>query len=209
MGVMLNIEQCWRFKANTSLTENALTSQHMPVEKPSASDQHLVIAFAELAARTGWKASSLRLFCESHAISKADALAMWPHGIRSIAWRLNEYADSKTLANFEAFGPLPLSEVMLKRFAENEWLRSSVGALARSDAMHPINTLARTASTAKIMWRCQNNAAPDSFFGKRVRVCALVVLYSACVLVWLGDKSLSKSGLTRAVRWSALMLGAR
>ncbi len=164
-----------------------------------------VIAFASMAARTGWSRTTLDHFCAAHGISEEERLQRWPSGVRSLGRQFNQHADAATLAHFDRAGPLPLSEVMRRRFDDNEHLKRAVRSLAWSDARHPLDTLARTARTAELMWRCQDRPLRASSVFYPLRVWALVVLYSACVMIWLGGRD---STLRAAVRVSARALGA-
>lgn len=164
-----------------------------------------LIAFALMAASAGWSGPTLDRFCAAHGISETERRRRWPDGIRSLGRQFNQHADAVTLAGFERVGPLPLSEVMLMRFRENENLKSAVRSLAWSDARHPLDTLARTAHTAKLMWRCQDRPLRASSVFYPLRLWGLVALYSACVMIWLGGHDRT---LRAAARLSARILGA-
>jgi hypothetical protein len=164
----------------------------------------LIIEFAHIAETHGWKPSTLRSFCTANGISPADMRALWPRGIRSVARQLNAQADAVMIARARVLGSSTLSGLILGRFADNGPLKGAVGSLARSDAMHPIDTLARTAQTARAMWQCLGICNPQPGGPGWLRVWALTIMYSMFVLVWLTDRSRSQ----RAV-WSAVHFGVR
>lgn len=152
-------------------------------------------AFAAFAA-SGWKEAALQAFCDQQGISREQQRAWWPKGVRSIAWDLNAAADEEMERNWPEGAP-SLAAIFEQRFKANETLRASVGQLAKSDFLHPVNTLARTAATARHMLALRN--LRPSFW----RVSRLVAAYSATVLVWVGDRSEARA---RTARTSALFL---
>lgn len=185
------------------LTQSQMTASHSIIK-----DADLVLAFAQEAGNNGWNTAAFRRFCFARGISAEEMHARWPAGVRSLGWDLNHYADNVMSARFDKTGPAPLSKIILDRFDDNAPIKQAVRHLAQSDAFHPVDTLARTARTAKAMWRFQDRPMPRSVFGQRVKTWSLVVLYSACVLVWLADGSISQQPLRRAIRLSVKILGA-
>lgn len=181
-----------------------MTLEPLPLECPP----ELVSEFAHMAATHGWKPSTLRTFCAANNISPTDMHARWPQGIRSVARQFNAQADLVMIARANALGTMTLSRLILERFADNEPLKRAVGSLARSDALHPFDTMARTAQTARAMWRCLSLSKTPPGGPGWLRVWGLTVMYSACVLVWLGDRSTSQVAVRWAVRLGVRALGA-
>jgi hypothetical protein len=134
--------------------------------------------------------------------------AQWPRGIRSVAWQFNAQADALMIARAGALGEPTLSGLILRRFADNETLKGAVGSLARSDAMHPLDTLARTAQTASAMWQCLGFSSVKPRRPGWLRLWGLTIMYSACVLVWLADGSRSQRAVRSAVHLGVRILGA-
>lgn len=161
----------------------------------------LAVAFAEGPGRTGWTVTALSAFSVAHGLSPNRQQVMWPRGVRSVGHDLNAWADAEMVAEFEREGARPLSEVIATRFAAHYRLKPAVGQLARSDAFHPLDTLRRTHATALAMWRCAGEP-PNG------RSWPLVLLYSACVLVWLADPEPLSPRLRRVVNASTRLLGA-
>lgn len=158
-------------------------------------------AFAAFAT-DGWTEATLQAFCAQRDISKEQRQALWPRGVRSIAWDLNAAADQEMVQHWPQGAPL-LAAIFEQRFKANENLRSSVGQLAKSDLFHPFNTLARTAQTARGMLQLRN--LRPSFW----RVSRLVAAYSAAVLVWIGDQSEGRVRTARASRRYLALAGFR
>ncbi|WP_426269381.1 hypothetical protein ACN9MB_14540 [Dyella kyungheensis] len=169
----------------------------------------LIIEFAHIAATHGWKRSTLRSFCTANGISLAGMRAQWPMGIRSVARQLNAQADAVMVARARVLGSPTLSGLILGRFADNEPLKGAVGRLAQSDAMHPFDTLARTARTARAMWQCLSVRNPRTGGPGWLRVWALTIMYSVFVLVWLTDRSISQKAVRTAVHFGVRLLGER
>lgn len=177
--------------------------------EPASATKEAEVAFAAIAAREGWREATLDRFCVEYGISDAQRRLRWPEGIRTIGWRLNELADATMLSHLKRSGPLPLSEVLHRRFRDNEPLRRSVRRLACSDAFHPLDTWVRTARTADLMWQCQDEPLSASDSRLRLRRWALVILYSGCVIVWLAERPGRGKALRAAIRLTIIALGAR
>jgi hypothetical protein len=173
------------------------------------STPELVREFAQLAGTRGWKFATLTSFCAANDISPLEMRGLWPKGIRSVAWQLNERADSAMLDRSGVLGTATLSELILTRFADNESLKTSVRNLALSDALHPLDTLARTARTAGNMWRCLRRPGFESGDPGWIRVWGLTFMYSACVVVWLLDQSKSQRAVRAAIDLGVRALGAK
>ncbi|WP_281849548.1 hypothetical protein [Dyella sp. GSA-30] len=180
-----------------------MTASHSTIK-----DEALVLAFAQEAGHDGWNTTALRRFCFARGLSAEEMHARWPAGARSLGWDLNHYADNVMSVRFDTRGPAPLSEIILNRFNDQTPIKRAVRRLAQSDALHPVDTLTRTAQTARAMWRFQDRPMPRSILGRQFKTWSLVVLYSACVLVWLADGSISQQLLRRAIRLSVKILGA-
>lgn len=168
-----------------------------------------VLAFADLAASHGWSAATLQIFCDRNHISAEEQRRRWPRGVRSLAHEFNANADARTLAACDPLSPPPLSAVLLRRFRDNEPHKRAVLSLARSDLLHPLDTLRRTAQSAGVFWRCQDAPLPRSRGGRDLKSALLVLLYSAAVLVWLCDRPSDYGRLRKAIRFIASVLGAR
>jgi len=183
--------------------QSQMTASHSTIK-----DEDLVLAFARQAGHDGWNTTAFRRFCFARGLSAEEMHARWPMGARSLGWDLNHYADNVMSARFDKMGPAPLSEIILNRFDDHASIKQAVRRLARSDAFHPMDTLTRTAQTARAMWRFQDRPMPRSILGRQFKTWSLVVLYSACVLVWLADSTISQQPLRRAIRLSVKILGA-
>jgi hypothetical protein len=96
-----------------------------------------------------------------------------------------------------------LTEVILWRFEDNAASAVAVRQLAREDLWRPIDTLGRTALTARAMLACRGATAGP------LRAGVLTVAYCGCVLVWLGDLSPRKDLARRAVPRFLAMIGQR
>lgn len=165
-------------------------------------DERLQLAeeFAAEASVTGWTGDSLSTFCRSRNISPETQKVLWPRGVRSASWDLNDAADAQMLQAWEGRRP-SLCEVLLQRFSDNEPLRASVAALARCDALHPLDTLSRTAQTAARMLRISGGDAGW------VHVWLLTLSYSVAVLVWFADHSADRGATRWASRAAAFVAG--
>lgn len=195
---------CWDGVSHPSLPiQSQMTASHSTIE-----DGELVLAFAQDAGHNGWHTTAFRRFCFTRGISAEEMHARWPAGVRSLGWDLNHYADNVMCARFDKTGPAPLSKIILDRFADHAPIKQAVRRLALSDALHPVDTLVRTARTAKAMWRLQDRPMPRSVLARQLKIWSLVVLYSACVLVWLADGSISQRPLRKAIHLSVKILGA-
>jgi hypothetical protein len=113
------------------------------------------------------------------------------------------------IARARVLGSSTLSGLILGRFVDNEPLKGAVGRLAQSDAMHPFDTLARTARTARAMWQCLSVLNPRTDGPGWLRVWALTIMYSVFVLVWLTDCSISQKAVRTAVHFGVRLLGER
>jgi hypothetical protein len=118
--------------------------------------------------------------------------------LRDFGRRLNARADARTAALFRDAPAPTMAEIVLSRFDQNADLKPVVARLALSDLVHPIDTLARTEATARVMW-----AAYGRGRGGVIDRWRLVFAYSACVIAWLLDKSPDQR-LTRGVVRGAL-----
>lgn len=165
-------------------------------------DERLQLAqeFATAASATGWTGEALSAFCRGRGISIEQEELLWPRGVRSVSWDLNEAADAQMLSVWEGGRP-SLRDVLFRRFSDNEPLRSAVGALARSDFLHPLDTLGRTARTAERMLRISGGGA------SKIRIGLLTLSYSGAVLVWLADRSPSRGATRWASRAAAFLAG--
>ena len=162
--------------------------------------RRLAIEFAHYAATAGWTRRALAQFCEQRGIPDSDRDRRWPDGPRSLGWSLNDNADDQMLADLIANGPRPLPQIMLQRFHANAALKSAVRSLAWSDVFGPVGTLRRTAKTANLMGQCSDPTWPPAPPWRFVQVWALVLAYSLCVLVWLGDRTADLRPTGRAIR---------
>lgn len=160
-----------------------------------------------MAARCGWSTTTLDIFCRERGIGDEERRRRWPDGIRSLGRQLNAYADAQTRIAFPVDGATPLSAVLSRRFEANEPLKAAVLRLAASDLLHPLDTLDRTASSAVLFWRCHDHTATRAISG--LRIGALVVLYSAAVLVWFCDRPPAYRRLRSMIRFAAFVLGTR
>lgn len=165
--------------------------------------------FAIYAGTRGWTEDSLRQFCADHGISGDERRKRWPAGVRSVGWELNDFADKNMLDLFVGASQPSMGEIIASRFAQNRDIRPAVARLALSDLWHPIDTLARTRRTARLMWRCYGRSRWSHRLGKVLDCWLLVLVYSVCVSIWLLDKS-ARAVVTRCtVRGSLLMIGLR
>ena len=166
--------------------------------------ESFALEFARSAGRSGWTNDAFRRFCAAHSIEPGEIRRRWPQGVRSAAREFSAMADSRTAERASRAGLAPLSEVLVRRFEENEGFKASVRRLAWSDLFHPVDTFDRTVRTARTMWRCQSEPAPRSVVGAWWLAC----LYSACVLLWLSDRPPYRR-LRRAARLAARLSGTR
>jgi hypothetical protein len=102
-----------------------------------------------------------------------------------------------------------MASIFHSRFAQNRDLRPAVAKLALSDLRHPIDTLARTRKTARLMWRCYGRQRWASRLGNAIDCWLLVLVYSLCVAVWLLDRSADERITAQTVRSSLLIIGLR
>lgn len=170
------------------------------VKAPLPITDAFVNAFAEFAARAGWSQHSLLIFAQT---TGASGLGL--PSLRWIARRLNEIADSRMRESFCDLDALTLERLILARFEQNASLKPAGASLARSDVLHPFDTLGRTAATADLMLElCGDNRMPK--LGRRWR---LVFAYSLCVLVWLFAGQAKHPPAARSVRRSLALFGLR
>ncbi|WP_109126481.1 hypothetical protein [Dyella sp. C11] len=124
-----------------------------------------------------------------------------------MAWQFNAHADAMMIACANALGAPALSGLILRRFADNEPLKGAVRSLARSDAMHPFDTLERTAQTARAMWQCLGLCGAEQRRPSRLRIWGMTIMYSVCVLVWLADGTRSQKAVRSSVHLGVRLLG--
>ena len=163
----------------------------------------IVLEFAQTAAQSGWTDRALNQFCLSRSISLDERQKRWPHGVRSIAWEFNQFADSVMAERICHDRQTDLTKILIQRFRDNEQFKQSVCRLARSDLFHPIGTLRRTLQTARLILGKQ-----DGTVTSLLRVWWLALLYSFCVLLWLVERP-PYSRLRKAVRVTARLVGDR
>ena len=156
--------------------------------------------FAEIAIVDGWNDRTLAQFCRAHLISLNEQRQRWPKGVRSVAREFNDHADRVMLEGMLRDPAASLSEVMLRRFEDNEGFKESVRRLAWSDLFHPIDTFSRTMVTARHMVRGPAATAPIG----QAKIWWLALLYSICVLIWFADRP-PYSRLRRAIDAAARM----
>lgn len=125
-------------------------------------------------------------------------------GLRDFGRALNARADARTAALFRDAPAPTLGEIVLSRFDQNADLKPVVARLALSDLVHPIDTLARTEATARVMW-----AAYGRGRGGAIDRWLLVFAYSACVIAWLLDKSPDQRLTRTVVRGALAVIGVR
>jgi hypothetical protein len=177
-------------------------------EFPSIDATNVSLDYAVSAAETGWSNASLRRFLEARGVA-ADAQRLhWPQGARSAARHLNEVADSEMARRWKAAPSARLSDIVVQRFADNRALRRSVRCLAMSDLVHPFDTLARTAITVDQMMKCRGGYRAASAGGRWRERWALVLAYSALVLIWLADNSPGERNTQASTKWLMRMIGA-
>ncbi|WP_395646819.1 hypothetical protein [Terricaulis sp.] len=163
------------------------------------------LAHAFAASGVSWTDAAVAQFAVQQGLSVAECKTLWPRGARSVAWDLNKSADRAMQRRWRGETP-GLREIVLHRFADNAALKRSIGTLARSDSMHPCNTLARTAETARRMILCAGGYRSAPPLGHFLERWLLVFAYSFCVLVWLADDRADQRATRRAV---TLLIGAR
>lgn len=169
------------------------------------SKQHLAIAYA--AETSNWSAASLEVFLEGRGISRVEQELIWPRGIRSAARGLNDAADEQMCCVWASVREAKLADIIWQRFADNQHLKKSVGMLARSDFFHPIDTLSRTVQTVEHMLQCRGGYRASGPVGRFAERWCLVLVYSASVLVWLGDKSESQNRTRNATHRLLKLIG--
>lgn len=170
---------------------------------------NLALEFAERACTTGWNNATLCRFCAENGISSDARKRRWPAGVRSLGWELNGLADERMLRLFE-YSPAPsMANIFLSRLSQNRELKPAVAKLALSDLRHPVDTLARTRITARLMWRCYARYRWASRLGNAFDCWLLVFAYSLCVIVWLLDRSADERITAQTVRGSLLIIGLR
>jgi len=167
------------------------------------------LEFATYASTSGWTEDALSRFCADRGISSDERSKHWPAGVRSLGWELNELADHNMLDQFTSSSVPCMGDIFLSRFLRNQDLKPAVAKLALSDLRHPIDTLARTRRTARLMWQCYGRPRWSSRLGRGVDTWLLLFAYSLCVVVWLLDKSPGHGITRRTIRGSLLVIGLR
>lgn len=160
----------------------------------------LAMAFATEASEQGWSRSAFEAFCAKRQITPQQQRQLWPRGLRSVARNLNEAADEQMCLAWANVARASLVDIVLRRFADNQSLKPSVARLAKSDLLHPFDTLTRTSQTAERMLLCRGGYRNRTPVGRFVERWSLVVLYSVCVLVWIGDHTDGQLHTDRATR---------
>ena len=127
-----------------------------------------------------------------------------PRGARAFGRKLNATADARMAAAFRDAPATTMTEIVLSRFEQNATLKPVVARLALSDLIHPIDTLTRTAATARVMWACYGRGR-----GGPLDRWLLVLAYSACVLVWLADNAADQRLTRRMVHGALAVIGVR
>lgn len=185
----------WR----SELLATSVAGQPMNRE-PLSNEADLALAFAAEAGERGWSRSTFEAFCVGHHITFEQQQYIWPNGIRSVARSLNEGADQQMLRAWANAERASMVDIILRRFADNQPLKSSVAQLAKSDFLHPFDTLTRTARTAERMLLCRGGYRRSGPVGQFIERWTLVLAYSACVLVWIGDHTEDQRRTDRATR---------
>jgi hypothetical protein len=169
----------------------------------------LSLRYAVAAADIGWSQAAFHEFMDAQGVSTDMQLTLWPHGARSAARIMNTLADDEMNRRWATASNARLADIVQQRFADNRPLKRSVARLALSDLVHPLDTLARTAQTADHMLVCRGGYRATGVMARWCERWALVMAYSACVLVWLADKT-PNEGLTRgAIHHLLAFIGAR
>jgi hypothetical protein len=149
----------------------------------------LSVDYAIAAAEVGWSNETLRAFLDARGISALMQKSLWPDGARSAGRALNAYADAAMVRRHASGPSASLVEIMTQRFADNRSFKRSVRRLAQLDLVHPGDTLSRTARTAEQMIACRGGYRTQGGLGHWLELWLLVLGYSACVLVWLADRT--------------------
>lgn len=160
----------------------------------------LALAFASEAAEAGWSRSAFETFCARHHVGPDERRRFWPQGPRSVARCLNEAADEQMRRAWRDVSRASLADIVLRRFADNHGLKRSVANLARSDLLHPFDTLLRTSRTADQMLLCRGGYRGRGSAARFFERWSLAILYSLCVLIWIGDRTESQTPTKRATR---------
>lgn len=160
----------------------------------------LALTFAAEAGERGWSRSAFDAFCSRNQIAPEEQKRYWPKGLRSVARSLNEAADEEMLRTWAEAGKGSMIDIVLRRFADNLRLKPSVAQLAKSDFLHPFDTLLRTSQTAERMLLCRGGYRSSGRVRRFMERWSLVLAYSACVLVWIGDRTESQRHTDRATR---------
>ncbi|MDO9223772.1 MAG: hypothetical protein Q7U20_08695 [Caulobacter sp.] len=163
----------------------------------------LVEAFAREASRSGWTRATLRRFCADRGIGEAETAERWPDGVRGLGRAFNDDADARMKGALEGLPGLTLTGILMARFAQNADRKGAVARLAWSDLFHPLDTLGRTARTARLMLAMRSEKQGGSATSR------LVLAYCLAVLVWLGDRTVDQRLTRRAVRLGLLLVGLR
>ena len=169
----------------------------------------LTIEYAHAAAEIGWSNASVREFLDQRGLSDAEQRALWPRGVRSAARALNALADAEMMRRWAQTPDVRLADMIDARFADNRALKRSVGRLAVSDLVHPIDTLTRTAVTVEQMIALRGGYRARGAFGRWLERRALVLAYSASVLVWLADETPDERKTRAATARLLALIGAR
>lgn len=174
-----------------------------------AQEDCLLLDFAHRAGKAGWTEACLGRFCTEQRISYDDSKRRWPRGVRSLSWELNRLADRNMLNLYKDVPAPSMAEIFLSRFSQNRGFKPAIAKLAWSDLRHPIDTLARTRTTADHMWRCYGRQRWTGRLGAGLDGWLVSATYALCVVVWLLDVSQNERFTGRAVRASLLMIGLR
>lgn len=178
-------------------------------DAPRTDIEALSLSYAVAAADIGWSQAAFHEFLDARGVSADLRRRFWPQGARSAARVLNAIADDEMMRRWAGVRNARLADIVEKRFADNRLLKGSVARLALSDLVHPFDTLARTARTADQMLRCNGGYRAVRVLGRWCERWALVMAYSACVLVWLSDETPDERRTRAAIDRSFLFFGAR
>jgi AcrR family transcriptional regulator len=186
-----------------------------------AADDAVIDAALALAARDGWRATSLAAIASEAGLGLAALYDRFPDKSAIVAGVMRRVDRAMLAASEgEAAEGSPrdrLFDVVMRRFDALQALRPGIAAMVTSGA-DPFGAPALLGAWYRALaWMLEAAGIDASGWVGRVRIAGLAVVYARAFRVWLDDDSadLGKTmaaldrGLAQAERWAAALPGAR
>lgn len=180
----------------------------------------IIDAALRLAARDGWRATSLAAIAAEAGVGLAELYDAFENKAAILAGLIRQ-ADRAVLATAEkASADSPrdrLFDVIMRRFDALQPYRAGIAAIAAA-APDPLAGLQLLEPIGRSMrWMLEAAAIGSTGLAGRLRVAGLALIYTRAFRVWLADDSLDLGktmaavdrGLAQAERWASALPGVR